>query len=85
MRSLRVLLAVGVVLGGLVAFAPRPPSPKVVAGTFVAGSTDPANETFIVLRFWSDGMVDRTRIQAVPPFDNCSFFSVCGPPIVVIP
>ena len=74
------ILVVLVVVLGLVAFAPRPPSPTVVAGAVDMVTSDTVN----LYRFWSDGRVDYTRAF----FDTalCDPGILCGnPPIVVIP
>ncbi len=75
-QILAAMLAIVIVVLGLVAFAPQPKPPTVVAG----GSEDVAGSLFLY-RYWSDGQIDVTRVLLV---DECVIDSPCGPTVVVV-
>ena len=74
-KVLAAMLAVAVVVLAMVAFAPRPPTPKVVSGE-VTGT----NEIHKLFRFYDDGTVDVTVYFGV----ECPQLTICGP-VVVLP
>ena len=72
------ILAVAVAVLGMTAFVPQP---TVVAG---AVSSSPINpDMMLVTRFWSDGVVDISKIQ--DRIGRCDIQSICGPPEIVVP
>lgn len=79
MRYAIGILALVVVLA-MVAFVPPTPEPTVVAG---AVSTSPVNpDMILVTRFWSDGLVDISKIQ--DRIGRCDIQNICGPPEVAV-
>ena len=56
-KVLAGMLAVVVVVLAMVAFAPRPEEPTVIAASVVVKGTD---STYHAYRFWSDGAIDVT-------------------------
>ena len=78
MKYAIAILAVLVIGLALLAFAPKPPPPPtVVAGSAMSGcGTNPA----FAYRFWSDGVIDVTRIK----LDNETQCFLEGPPCTIV-
>ena len=81
-KVLAGMLAVVVVVLAMVAFAPRPEEPTVIAASVVVKGTD---STYHAYRFWSDGAIDVTYAHFENNFSHeCEVVTQCGP-VVVIP